>query len=72
MRKLLLGYAIVLFATPAFADVWVKGHYCAEGTWVPGYWKIDPNGTDEDSYSKYPNHNPHTVRWAASPMSRRR
>jgi hypothetical protein len=40
MRKLLLlGLAVVFFATPAFADVWVKGHYRADGTWVPGHWK---------------------------------
>jgi hypothetical protein len=60
MRKLLLGLAVVMFATPAFADVWVKGHYRSDGTWVPGYWKTDPNGTAEDNYSQYPNYNPHT------------
>jgi hypothetical protein len=62
MRKLLLllGLAVVFFATPAFADVWVKGHYRADGTRVPGHWKTDPNGTDEDNYSTHPNYNPHT------------
>ena len=58
MRALLLLVTMAALAAPAFADIWIKGHYDDDGDWVPGYWKTEPNGTTEDNYSSGA-HNPH-------------
>ena len=59
MKKRLLVLAVLLVATPAWADTWVKGHYSKDGDWVPGYWKTEPNGTPDDNYGTPGNYNPH-------------
>ncbi len=59
MKKLPLVLFALLIATPALADVWVKGYYRSDGTYVPGHWVSSPNDTTEDNYSTYPNYNPH-------------
>lgn len=38
----------------------VDGYYKSDGTYVPGHYRTNPNGTVYDNYSTYPNINPYT------------
>ena len=62
MKQLIATLVLVLFATPALADTWVKGHYREDGRWVPGYWRSDANDTKEDNWGTPGNYNPRTGR----------
>lgn len=56
--RLFIGLA--LLASAAFADTWVDGYVRKDGTYVPGHWRTDPNGTRNDNYSTQGNVNPYT------------
>jgi hypothetical protein len=52
--------ALCLLASSAMADTWVNGYTRKDGTYVPGHWRTDPNGTKDDNYSTEGNVNPYT------------
>ena len=65
MRVLLITLAALVVASPSYGQVnpqahWVDGHYRTDGSWVEGYWATNPNSTNRDNYSTYPNVNPWT------------
>lgn len=61
MRALVIGLAIALIGGAAMArDVWVEGYYKADGTYVQGHYRSDPNSTTSDNYSTRGNQNPYT------------
>lgn len=60
MKKLLLILILVLFATPALADVWVNGYTKSNGTYVQGHYRSSPNNSRFDNYSTKGNVNPYT------------
>ena len=44
----------------AYADVYVKGHYRSNGTYVDPYYRTSPNNSTYDNWSSYGNTNPYT------------
>lgn len=64
MKKLIaglvLGFSLFLPSFSAFASVYVSGYTKANGTYVQGYYRSDPNGTVTDNYSYPGNTNPYT------------
>lgn len=64
MRLLL---ALGLLASSVFADVWVNGYTRKDGTYVPGHWRTEPNGTKDDNYSTEGNANPYTGEKGSKP-----
>ena len=52
---------LMLFMTSfVYADVYVKGYYRGNGTFVQPYYRASPDSTSNDNYSTYPNINPYT------------
>ncbi len=61
MKKLiLLLLTFVSMVSLAAADEWVNGYTKRDGTYVPGYYRTNPNGTTSDNYSHKGNINPYT------------
>lgn len=65
MRVLLKTLAGLLMAAPVCAQVnpnnhWVDAYTTQDGVYVPGHYATDPNYTNRDNYSTYPNVNPWT------------
>lgn len=68
--KFLLVLLIGVFSTSAFADVYVKGHYRKNGTYVVPHYRSSPNGNKHDNWSTKGNINPHTQKHGSkSPYS---
>ena len=44
----------------AFADVYVRGHYRSNGTYVDPHYRTSPNSNISDNYSTWGNSNPYT------------
>ena len=44
----------------AVADVYVKGYYRSNGTYVTPHYRSDPDGYVGNNWSIYPNINPYT------------
>lgn len=58
---ILLVIAIVgLAVLPANADVFVRGHYRSNGTYVQPHYRSNPDGNFHNNWSTYPNVNPYT------------
>jgi hypothetical protein len=52
MRRLILGLSFIALATPAFAgDVYVRGYYRDNGTYVQPHYRSSPNNTTYDNFS---------------------
>lgn len=51
---------VLCFAASAVSAGWVSGYFRQDGTYVPGYYRSDPNNTVTDNYSFYGNLNPYT------------
>lgn len=60
MKHLLIAASLIIAATPALADQYVKGHMRSNGTYVQGYTRSSPNNTVTDNYSYQGNRNPNT------------
>lgn len=61
MKKILLPVVVGLsICTVANADEYVNGHTRANGTYVQGYMRSEPNSTKIDNYSSRGNINPYT------------
>ena len=64
-KKVLLSLTIAaasLFATQASADVWVRGYYRSNGTYVQSHYRSNPDGNFYNNWSTRPNVNPYTGR----------
>ena len=42
-------------------QVWVKGHYRRDGTYVPGHYRTSPDGNCQNNYGYPGNYNPNTM-----------
>ncbi len=42
-------------------QVWVKGHYRKDGTYVPGHYRTSPDGNCQNHYDYPGNYNPNTM-----------
>jgi hypothetical protein len=62
-----LFIVLCLLASAAMADTWVNGYTRKDGTYVPGHWRTDPNGTKDDNYSTEGNVNPYTGKEGTKP-----
>lgn len=60
MKKICLLIVALILSSTVFADTWVNGYYKKDGTYVQGYMRSDPNGTNLDNYSTKGNTNPYT------------
>ncbi len=60
MRKILVGFLILLLLVSSAFAGYVRGYYRSDGTYVRGYYRTDPNYTVRDNYSYKGNYNPHT------------
>jgi len=61
MKRTLCAIAVAALAFSAHAsDTYVKGYVKADGTYVPGHYKTEPNATKLDNYSTKGNVNPYT------------
>jgi hypothetical protein len=59
MKALLAGLVLLTFASAASAE-YVQGYIKRDGTYVPGYFRSQANGTKIDNYSSKGNLNPYT------------
>ena len=58
---ILLAIAIIFLATmTANADVFVRGHFRSNGTYVQPHYRSNPDGNFSNNWSTYPNVNPYT------------
>ena len=61
LKKALLGVAMLLMASSsAWADVYVRGYYRGNGTFVQPHFRSDPDGNPYNNWSYPGNLNPHT------------
>ncbi len=51
---------IALLMTFAHADVWVRGHFKGDGSYVQGHFRSSINSTPYDNWSTKGNTNPYT------------
>ncbi len=51
---------LLIAATTAFADVYVRGYYRWDGTYVQPHYRSSPNSTPLDNWSTRGNINPYT------------
>jgi len=58
---ILMVLAVICIATlSANADVYVRGYYRRNGTYVRPHYRSNPDGNFYNNWSTYPNINPHT------------
>ena len=50
----------LFFSFNIYADVYVKGHYRSNGTWVRPHYRSNPNSIKSDNWSTQGNTNPYT------------
>lgn len=64
LRKIIaffvLGNSLIYPNMKAFADVYVRGHYRSNGTYVDPHYRTSPNNSSYDNWSSYGNTNPYT------------
>ena len=64
IKKLLsiavFGALIIVPNMKAYADVYVKGYYRSNGTYVDPHYRTSPNNSTYDNWSSYGNTNPYT------------
>lgn len=62
IKILLKNYLLLslLISSTSFAEVYVKGHYRKNGTYVESHYRSDPNKSKTDNWSTYGNTNPRT------------
>lgn len=65
MKKLVILFSLFILSTICFCQVnqnnhYVNGYTKSNGTYVQGYYRTNPNSTNVDNYSTYPNVNPYT------------
>lgn len=63
--KYVLSFLVAISTGWLYAQVnmqynFVQGYYNADGTYVEGHYRTNPNSTTKDNYSTYPNVNPWT------------
>ena len=51
---------MLIIATTALADVYVRGYYRSDGTYVQPHYRSSPNSTTLDNWSTKGNVNPYT------------
>ena len=57
---MMLASVFVIFCGTAFADVYVRGYYRSNGTYVQPHYRSNPDGNFYNNWSTYPNVNPYT------------
>jgi len=57
MIVFLVGFSVL---NSTFADVYVRGYYRKDGTYVRAHWRSDPDGNPYNNWSYPGNINPHT------------
>ena len=64
MKKAIILIITAFFAISTvsicFADVYVKGYYRKDGTYVPGHYRSSPDGNPWNNWSTKGNVNPYT------------
>jgi len=60
MKKLFILLLSVISINFYAQDIWHKGYYRNDGTYVKGHWQTSPNNTVWDNYSTIGNYNPYT------------
>lgn len=57
-----LAVLVMILATciSAYADVYVRGYYRSNGTYVSPHYRSNPDGNFYNNWSTYPNVNPYT------------
>ena len=51
---------LAILSGTAFADVYVRGHFRSNGTYVQPHYRSNPDGNFSNNWSTYPNVNPYT------------
>jgi len=62
MKSIIFLAILVTFAfsSIASAEVYVRGHYRNDGTYVAPHYRSDPDGNRDNNWSHKGNVNPHT------------
>jgi hypothetical protein len=65
MKKLAILFSLLILGIISFSQVnsnyhYVNGYSRSNGSYVKGHYRTNPNCTNRDNYSTYPNINPHT------------
>lgn len=58
--RVLIGTLLLALSVAAGADVYVRGYFRKDGTYVQPHRRSNPNGTTLDNYSAPGNINPYT------------
>jgi len=60
MKKLVIGFLLVVLSGNVFADTYVQGYTRSDGTYVPPHYRSDSNSNANDNWSTKGNSNPYT------------
>jgi len=60
MKRLLVSLALLVMASTVMGDVYVRGYYRQDGTYVRSHYRSDPDGDFYNNWNTYPNVNPYT------------
>ena len=59
MKRLFASLALLVMASTVLGDVYVRGGYREDGTYVRPHYRSDPDGDFSNNWSTYPNVNPY-------------
>jgi len=62
MLSLVLMASAAFAASSAYAQVYVRGHYRSNGSYVQPHYRSSPDSSFYNNWSTYPNINPYTGR----------
>ncbi|OCR88894.1 hypothetical protein CFT12S00416_05575 [Campylobacter fetus subsp. testudinum] len=60
MKKVFLGFLLVIFSFSFAYAEYVNGHYRSNGTYVDGYHRSNKDSSKLNNYSSEGNRNPYT------------
>lgn len=60
MKRLFAAFVLLMMASTVLGDVYVRGYYRDDGTYVAPHYRSDPDGVFSNNWSTYPNVNPYT------------
>jgi hypothetical protein len=69
MKILMFLLAIILSSSAYASDVFVRGYYKSNGTYVNPYYRTAPDNTINNNYGTQGNYNPHTGAWGTTPQN---
>ena len=60
MKRFFASLVLLMITSTVMGDVYVRGYYREDGTYVRPHYRSDPDGDFSNNWSTYPNVNPYT------------